>query len=104
MEDSDINCMDDIIEFIVELVLDIFVEVGMNQKMPKWLRIVVLLILLLVFGGMIGTFLYISYEALQKGDRIASLVAFIIAIALGIFLVWGFWSKYREINQKNKKK
>ena len=95
--------MDDIVEFIVELVLDIFVEVGMSKKMPKWLRIIVLLILLIVFGGTIGIFLYISYEALQAGDRIASLVAFMIAIALGIFFVWGFWSKYREINKKNKK-
>lgn len=99
--------MDDIIEFIVEVVLDILfegsMELSVNKKMPKWLRRLALLVLLIVFGGIIGIFLYISYEALQEGDTVASMVGLIVAIGLGICFIWGFISKYREINQKNKK-
>ncbi len=99
--------MDDIIEFLVELVLDILFEGGMelsaDKKLPKWVRIVAGIVLLIVFSGIVGIFLYIAYEALQEGDTVASVVSFCIAVGLVIFFVWGFISKYHEVN-KNKKK
>ena len=99
--------MDDMIEFFVELFLDIVLEgsmeLGADKKMPKWLRIVAFMVLLIVFGGIVGLFLYIAYEALQEGDTVASIVGFCIAIGVVTFFVWGFVAKYREVNKRNKK-
>ena len=99
--------MDDIIEFIVEVVLDIVFEGSMeifsNKKMPKWLRIFVFLLLSVLFFGIVGIFLYIAYEASQEGDMIAALVAFVLAIAVGTFFIAGFIRKYRNRNKRNEK-
>uniref|UniRef100_UPI004056008F hypothetical protein n=1 Tax=Agathobacter sp. TaxID=2021311 RepID=UPI004056008F len=96
--------MDDIIAFFVELVLDILLEssmeAGKNKKLPKWVRVLALLVLLTVSGGMVGIFLYIAYEALQEGDMAAGAVSCIIAMGLAVFLIWGFVSKYREARKK----
>lgn len=98
--------MDDIIEFIVEVIFDILLEGSMeffsDRKMPKWLRIVVLFVLLVVFCGIVGIFLYIAYEASQENDMVAAGVSFAIAIAVAVFFVVGFICKYRERNKRKK--
>ena len=95
--------MGDIMGFFIELILDIFFEGSMelatNGKLPKWIRIIAGIILLLVFIGIVGLFLYLAYESLQEGQVGASILCFILAIICVIFFSWGFMRKYHKKNK-----
>ena len=56
--------MDDVIEFILELILEGTIEISSNKKVPKWIRYPLIALIVLIFAivtfGLIIFGIYIS--------------------------------------------
>ena len=76
--------MELLIEFLVELILEGSLEISEDEKMPRWLRYICLIIGTLVFGAVtIGLFIlgvYLGRENIYVGIFLI-IIAFILLIS-----------------------
>lgn len=90
-------------EFLLELLFDIIVEgsieLGSEKTVPMPLRILAALIVLVVFFGMGGLFVYMGYDAMLGNDNSAA-----IAFAVGALMVFGGIFVIFKMFQKKKEK
>lgn len=91
-------------EFLLELLFDIIVEgsieLGSEKTVPMPLRILAALIVLAVFFGMGGLFVYGGYDAMLVSNNGAAIVLF----AVGAFMVFGGIFVIFKMFQKKKEK
>lgn len=82
-------------EFIVELVLELFVEGGIevssNKKISKWIRYPILALLILFFSVVIFGIIILGIVMLSE-----SILAGIILITLGLFFLVMSIHKFRK--------
>lgn len=79
--------MDDLIEIVLELILDGSIELLPNKKVPKWIRIIISLVLISIIIGIIVFGVLLLKESILGG---------IILLVVGIFLLVGCSIKIRE--------
>ncbi len=85
--------MDDILEFIFELIFEGAVEICGNQKISRWIRYPIMtLILLFCIAVILGMFA-ISWMALKENVLISILIA-AISIALTVALILKIRKEY----------
>lgn len=95
--------MDFILELILEIILEGTLEFGMSKKVPLFVRILLLLVLLLICGAMIGVIAMAGIEVWQSGNIGASVMIFVIDVAFVVLCVYALRKKYIE-NYKNSDK
>ena len=79
--------MDDIIEFLIELVLDGSHELLKSKKVPKWIRYLIALIFISITIGLIVLGITLLKESIISG---------IIIMGVGLFMLIGMTIKIRK--------
>ena len=77
--------MDFLFELLFDIIVEGSIELGSEKMVPMPLRILAALIVLAIFFGMGGLFVYMGYDAMLKGDKGAGIALF----AVGVFMVFG---------------
>lgn len=83
--------MEFIFEFILELVLDGSIEVSKNNKIPKFIRYPLIIILILFFITVIGLILFTGVLMLEK-----NILAGVLMILLGLLMFTISIIKFRK--------
>lgn len=83
--------MDDLLEFILELILEGTVEISKNNKITKWIRYPLIFIVSILFLAVILLILFIGISIYK--ESIALSIAFII---LSIALLIGGIKKFKN--------
>lgn len=83
--------MDDIIEFILELVFEVGVEASKSKKVPKFIRYFLITIISLVYIGTIGLIMLMGISILKN-----NIFGGIAVILLGVFLFVMTIKKFRD--------
>lgn len=92
--------MDDLIEFLLEIVLEGSIELSSNKKVPNWIRYPLIFIISLLFLAVLGVIFFGGFTALEDNVLFG-----IIMFALGIFILIGGVIKVRRIyNERNKER
>ena len=89
--------MEDLLEFILELILDGGIELSSNKKISKWLRYPLILIISLLFIAIISLIFYLGISIYQ--ESIALSIALII---LSIAMLIGGINKFKEMYLENR--
>lgn len=84
--------MEYLIDFILELVIEGSIEASKNKKVPKPLRYVALIIVLLFFICVISLIIFVGILFLKQ-----SIIGGILLILLGIFMVIASVLKFRKM-------
>ena len=72
--------LDLILDFLFELVFDGIIYASTEKKVPLPLRILAILILVLFYGGLVGTLVYIGIK--DRSWIIVAIAAFILAATI----------------------
>lgn len=83
--------MDFIIELIFEFLFDGMLETSKSNKVPKFIRYPLIVIILLFFVLVIGFIFIVSILAFKE-----SIIAGILLIIIDLFLIIGTISKFRK--------
>ena len=85
--------LDTIIEMIFEVFLEGSIEATMSSKVPKFLRFILLSILIMIFSGLL-------YVAIAVAIEHKSLMAWICSALILVIGISAFRKKYREYLRK----
>lgn len=91
--------MEFIFDLIFELLLEGIIEVSSNKNISKWIRYPLSIILILFFSFLIFLLIYLGV-LLMKENWLCSL----FFITVGIIMLIGCLTKFKEIYNKIKKK
>ena len=88
-------------EFIIELIMELFIEGSFellpNKKIPKWIRYILGIILILFFGAIILGIIIAGFINI-KNEPIGASVIMLIGIVLLVFAL----KKFLEVKAKMK--
>ena len=76
-------------EILFEIIVEGSLEASRDKKIPLWIRIIAGIVLIAVYGGLVG---FLIYEGIRSMNRILS----VIGIALLVFFVFGFWKVFKK--------
>lgn len=85
--------LDDILEFLLELILDGMVEAAGDKQVPKPVRVVLTVILALFFIGLFGLLIWV-------GISNESVLMVVLCVALLIAAVIGIYCKVKKLRRK----
>lgn len=91
--------MDEIIELIFEIIFDIGVEAAHDNKVPKWLRYILMTIFYIAFAFINIVLILVGFTSLKTEPLLGTLL-----IAVALFFIIGFYFKYRSEKNKSKSK
>lgn len=86
--------MDFILEIIFEILIEGCFEITEQKKAPIILRFICGLIVGLIYGGLIGLFLFLSIKN-------KSILLFLVTCFIALILLYAFIHKCKEIKNKN---
>lgn len=84
--------MDDLLEFIFEVLLELGEDVSSNRKISKWIRYPILAIIILFYIGVVGITLFVGLSSLKENKFLG-----LIFILLSLFFVVGLFIKIRKL-------
>lgn len=84
--------MDDLLEFIFEVLLELGEDVSSNRKKSKWIRYPILAIIILFYIGVVGITLFFGLSSLKENKFLG-----LIFILLSLFFVVGLFIKIRKL-------
>ena len=90
--------MDDLLEFILELILEGGIKLSSNKKVTKWIRYPLILIVFIIYIAII-TLMFLLGIYIYKESIALSIAIIILSIALSI----GGINKFKEIYLEKKK-
>ena len=96
--------MEFLLELLFEIVVEGSIELGSEKTVPISLRILAACIVLAVFFGMGGLFIYMGYDAILGGDKAFAIAVFVMGIFLmfgGMFIILKMFRKKKEKLDKN---
>ncbi len=76
-------------EILFEIIVEGSLEASRDKKVPLWIRIIAGLILIAVYGGLVGFLIY-------EGIRSVNWGLLVIGIALLVFFAFGFWKVFKK--------
>jgi len=94
--------MDDLLEFILELILEGTIELSSNKKVPKWLRYILIFIVSILFLAVISLIFYLGIW-IYKESIVLSIAFIILSIAMLIGGINKFKQMYLEKKEENNK-
>lgn len=90
-------------EYIVELILDLFlvgsIEASQNVKVPKPLRYLLLILLIMFFTFIIGLIIFLGIEVLNKNTY-----AGLFLIMVGLFMLITCIIKFQKVYMHKKER
>ena len=89
--------MDDLIEFILELLLEGGIELSSNKKVTKWIRYPLIFIISILFLLVVALIFYLGIWIYK--ESIALSIAFII---LSVAMLYGSINKFKKIYLEKK--
>lgn len=89
--------MDDLIEFILELLLEGGIELSSNKKITKWIRYPLIFIISILFLLVVALIFYLGIWIYK--ESIALSIAFII---LSVAMLYGGINKFKKIYLEKK--
>ena len=89
--------MDDLIEFILELLLEGGIELSSNKKITKWIRYPLIFIISILFLLVVALIFYLGIWIYK--ESIALSIAFII---LSVAMLYGSINKFKKIYLEKK--
>lgn len=84
--------MDDLLEFVFEVLLELGEDVSSNRKISKWIRYPILVIIILFYIGVVGITLFVGLSSLKENAFLG-----LILILLSLFFVVGISIKIRKL-------
>ncbi len=91
--------MELLIEFLFELIFEGSIELAQSPKVPKWIRFILIVILMTFILGVIFGIGTVGVIAIMKGEK--GIGIFLLAVTA--ILVGGCVYKFIELYKKNKK-
>ncbi|MBE6940573.1 MAG: hypothetical protein E7457_07140 [Ruminococcaceae bacterium] len=85
--------MEFIIELILEIVFDLGVEASMSRRVPRWVRYILIVLLSLAVLALIGLILFVA-AAVMKETLWGGLLLMVIAVVLLVSAVIKFRKNY----------
>ena len=80
--------MEILFEFIFEVLIEGSFELVKNRNLPIWLRIIVGIPLVVIYGGLFLLFTYLIFDCLNSKEYLFSLFFFIIDICFVCLLIY----------------
>ena len=74
---------------LFEIIVEGSLEASFDKKVPLWIRIIAGIILIVVYGGLVGFLIY-------EGIRSVNWGLLVIGIALLVFFAFGFWKVFKK--------
>lgn len=91
--------MEDILEFIAEVLFDISVEVIQNKKISKWIRYPLFGFISVLYTFLIFILLYITISLLQRSEYLAASilgVCFVVVFVLFYYFLHELFRKGKD--------
>lgn len=89
--------MEFLFELIFEIIFEGIFEAAKDKKTPWPGRIVAILILLLIYGGLVALLVWLTVSMWKKGDYIGfTVMTLLTAVILGVLIWSGFKNKKKE--------
>ncbi len=85
--------MDFLFEFMLDLVLDGSIEIIKNNKVPKWIRIILFIFIAVFLAAVIGVMYYFAFYILDK-SIIGAVLIFLVATFLFVCIIFKFIKTY----------
>lgn len=76
--------MDFLLELLFEIILEGTLELGTNRKIPLVLRILALLVILALFGGITVLILFAGYQAIKEHNTLAGVFLLIVGFLMAL--------------------
>ena len=76
-------------EILFQIIVEGSLEASRDKKIPLWIRIIAGIILIAVYGGLVG---FLIYEGIRSKNWILS----VIGIALLVFFAFGFRKVFKK--------
>lgn len=95
--------MDILIEFILDLLFEGLFEGASNKRVPKPLRIIFIVILVLIYAAIIGAFVIIGVSIINKGNTGGGVVIIVCGLVLAALIVWGVFRERRKRLEKKQR-
>ncbi|MGN0383686.1 MAG: hypothetical protein ACI4DS_05390 [Eubacterium sp.] len=95
--------MEILLEFLFDIIIEGSIELGSEKTVPIPLRILAAFIVLAVFFGMGGLFVYMGYDATLVDDKGAAIALFIAGAFLmlgGMFVILKMFHKKAKSDKK----
>lgn len=84
--------MDDLLEFIFEVIFEIGEEVSSDKKISKWIRYPIMILMGIFYIGVIGLLFVVGLSALKE-----NLLFGLFLIGLALFFAIGLFVKFRKM-------
>ena len=81
--------MEVLFKILFEIIVEGSLEASRDKKIPLWIRIIAGIILIAIYGGLVGFLIY-------EGIRSVNWVLLVIGIALLVFFAFGFWKVFKK--------
>ena len=81
--------MEVLFEILFEIIVEGSLEASRDKKVPLWIRIITGLVLIAVYGGLVGFLIY-------EGIRSMNWILLVIGIALLVFFAFGFRKTFKK--------
>lgn len=93
--------MDDIIEFILELVLEGSLELSRSRKVPVVLRVLASAVIVFFLLVLIALFVTIVRECWRSGNTVAAIIAGLVGTAVLSGFTYYMWKEYKKMKTKD---
>lgn len=94
--------MEILIELLFEIIIEGCIEIGSEKTVPMSVRFLVAFIVLIVFFGIGGFFIYMGYDENLGGDKVAAIALFVVGALMmvgGIYIIVKmFWKKKEKLD------
>ena len=92
--------MEEILEFVFEIILEGSIELSTSRKVPMPLRVLAVFVLILVYGGLIALVAMIMQECWQEENMTAFWAVAIIGAGILLMIACAVRKKYKEVCEK----
>ena len=89
--------MDFIFELLFEVILEGSYYLVTNKKVALWIRILVSIPLIIVYGGLFLLFLMLMFDCLKEHDYLFAFIMFIVNIIYVGMIVYFLIKKRKEV-------
>ena len=88
-----------ILEILLEIIIEGTIELGTSKKVKLPIRILLILVFLLIYGGIIGVIAMVGMELWQDGNTACSLMVLGSDVLLAVLVVCWIVKQYRKNNK-----
>ncbi|MBR4027087.1 MAG: hypothetical protein IKJ01_05955 [Lachnospiraceae bacterium] len=88
--------LDDILEFVLDLILDLCFSVSTDRKTPTPLRILAGIVFFAVYAIVAGLLIFCGLGLLQEGEIAGGVIMLVIALLVVVLTIGAVVKKYKN--------